>query len=136
MKLFGHPVHTMLIHFPAALFPMEVVCYFIFYKTGNASFADAAFYAMIGGIALGWLSAITGVFDMWSGKDDAAFVGQALKHALVNAVVVVGYTILAATLYGKYPGLPAATMAMLLARMGLNALMLVGNYLGGKMVYS
>lgn len=84
MKLFGHPVHLMLIHFPAALFPMELVCYFIFYKTGNSSFGNASFYATFGGVLLGWVAIVTGTIDLIIIKDDGAVQAKALIHGTIK----------------------------------------------------
>lgn len=53
MRIFGHPVHMMLIHFPAALLPMDLFCSIVGYFRGDHSFATAAYYAMAGGVALG-----------------------------------------------------------------------------------
>ncbi len=134
MKLFGHPVHVMLIHFPAALFPMELICYFIFYKTGNPSFANAAYYAMFGGTVLGWFSVITGAIDLIRIKDNEALKAKALVHGAVNTTVVVSYSIFTMILYNNYPNLPEATSILLVIKAAVNALMIVGNYLGGNLV--
>jgi hypothetical protein len=60
---------------------------------------------------------------------------MALRHGMVKATVVLGYTVLAAMLYNMYLSLLAATVAMLLVRVALNALMIAGNYRGGNIVY-
>src|SRR4051812_20420578 len=103
MKFLGHPIHLMLIHFPAALFPMELVCYFIFYRTGNASFGDASFYAISGGVLLGWLAVITGSIDLIMIKNDGDLQAKALIHGFINSTVVITYSIIAWILYKHYP---------------------------------
>jgi uncharacterized membrane protein len=136
MKLFGHPVHVMLIHFPSALFPMECVCYGIAYFTGNSTFAFAAFFAIMGGVALGWFSAIFGAWDMINiTPENTNARGAALVHGGVNVSVVLIYSVLAFLLYPKYPELPQATLVLLLVRAGTNVLMLLGNYLGGNLLF-
>lgn len=134
MKLFGHPIHLMLTHFPAALFPMELVCYFIFYKTGDTSFSNASFYAMTGGVILGWLSIISGAIDLIRIKDNGAVQAKALIHGSVNTIVVFGYSILTMMIYKDYPNLPVATLTLLVIKASLNVLMIGGNYLGGNLV--
>ncbi|MCW3107349.1 MAG: hypothetical protein JWQ09_1855 [Segetibacter sp.] len=134
MKFLGHPVHLMLIHFPAALFPMELVCYFIFYKTGNASFSNASFYAMCGGVLLGWLAILTGAIDLIRIKNNGILQAKALIHGFINSTVVITYSVLAYILYRYYPNLPLATITMLAIKVALNILMLAGNYLGGNLV--
>lgn len=124
----------MLIHFPAALFPMELVCYFIFYKTENSSFGNASFYAMIGGVLLGWLAIVTGAIDLIMIKDNGAVQAKALIHGTINTIVVLTYSIVAYMLYKDYPNLPLATVTLLAVKASLNILMIAGNYLGGNLV--
>lgn len=124
----------MLIHFPAALFPMELVCYFILFKTGDASFGNASFYAMWGGSLLGWFAIITGAIDLITIKNDGALQAKALVHGTINTIVVLAYSIVAYILYKNYPNLPLATVAMLAIRVTLNIIMIAGNYLGGNLV--
>ncbi len=135
MKILGHPVHLMLIHFPAALFPVELIFYYIYYRTGNVSFADASFYAMGAGAILGWLAILTGTIDLIMIKEEQAEAKvKALIHGFINATVVLVYSILAYVLYKKYPDLPAATIMMLGVKAALNILMIAGNYLGGTLI--
>ena len=134
MKFFGHPIHMMLIHFPAALFPMELICYFIFYQTTSVSFANASFYAICGGVIFGWLSIITGAIDLIMIKDGGTLQAKALIHGSLNTTVVLAYSLVALSLYKHYPDPPSATVTMLLLKAGLNVLMTAGNYLGGNLV--
>jgi uncharacterized membrane protein len=134
MKLLGHPIHVMLIHFPAALFPMELVCYFIYLQTGNISFGHASFYAMAGGSLIGWLAIVTGAVDLIILKGQGPLQAKALIHGSINSTVVLTYTILAYVAYNKYPTLPVATITMLVVRAITNLLMIGGNYLGGNLV--
>lgn len=134
MKLFRHPIHLMLIHFPAALFPMELVCYYIYCTNGNTSFANASFYAMTGGVLLGWLAIITGAIDLIMIKDNGALQAKALIHGTINTIVVLSYTIIAFMFYKDYPNLPSATITLLAVKVSLNVLMIAGNYLGGNLV--
>jgi uncharacterized membrane protein len=136
MKLFKHPIHVMLIHFPSALFPTELVLYFLFYKTANASFANASYDVMLGGVLLGWLAAITGFIDLILIKENnnAAKVA-ALIHGSINSTVLVVYSIFVYSLYLKYPALPAATVTVLLLKALLNIIMIAGNYLGGTLIF-
>lgn len=124
----------MLIHFPAALFPMELVCYYIYYTNYDTSFSYASFYALLGGVIAGWLSVITGAIDLIGIKDNGALQAKALIHGTVNTIVVLGYTILAAMIYKDYPNLPVATLSLVVIKVSLNLLMIGGNFLGGNLV--
>lgn len=135
MKLLNHPIHVMLIHFPSALFPMELVCYGLYYYTGALSYAQAAFYAMVGGVALGWLAAIFGVMDLVKipeGKTDVMKKG--LIHGSINTTVVTIYTIFAYSLFKIYPELPKASLVLLISKLCVVVFMIVGNYIGGSLI--
>ena len=47
MKIDFHPPHLILVHFPAALFPMEFVCAALGFYLKDATFNYAAFYAFM-----------------------------------------------------------------------------------------
>ena len=135
MKFLGHPIHVMLIHFPSALFPMDLVCYFLYYYYGNASFAEASFYAMAGGVILGWTSALFGALDLSgiSVKNEVV-MKKALIHGGINASVVIVYTVLACSAYKKYPVMAEASLALLLVKFFTVSFMIVGNYIGGSLI--
>jgi uncharacterized membrane protein len=135
MKIFGHPVHVMLIHFPSALFPMDFICSLVGYYTGNPSFVMAAFYALIGGVGMGWLAIITGVFDLAKlAEEKNTAVKKALIHAGVNLVVLTGFSLLAYMAWQQYPHLETDTPGELTTKGILVAVMIVGNFIGGSLV--
>jgi uncharacterized membrane protein len=135
MKLFGHPLHIMLIHFPAALLPMELVGYAIYYFTGDASFATASFYAMAAGVLLGIPAAITGLIDLVGiPAEKPAAQRAALLHGSVNAVALLGYAVLLIAAWKRFPALPAAAAGVLAVKALLNLILIYGNYLGGELI--
>jgi uncharacterized membrane protein len=135
MKVFGHPIHLMLIHFPSALFPMDLVCSFLAYYTGNDSFCYASFYAMAGGVILGWTAAVTGLFDLGAvAKDKPASLKKALIHGGINTVVLIAYTLFTVIAFKKYPQLVKDDVLKLILKSVFVALMIVGNFIGGSLV--
>jgi uncharacterized membrane protein len=135
MKLFGHPVHIMLIHFPSALFPMDFVCAAIGYYTNKPSFTDASFYAMSGGVVLGWLAIIFGTFDLLNVvKNKPGAVKNVLIHGCINTMVIVIYTVLAYKQYKHYPSLEPDGMLILIVKAMTVVLMIAGNFIGGKLI--
>lgn len=135
MKIFGHPVHMMLIHFPAALFPAECVCYGLFYFTGKPSFADASYYSMLGGVSMGWLAVIFGAMDLLKiPRDKRKVITKALIHGSINTTVLIVYTVVAYSLYKKYPVLPRADVLILTMKIILVSLLITGNYIGANLV--
>jgi len=135
MKLFGHPPHLMLIHFPSALFPMETVCYGLFYFTGLTSYGEAAYYAVLGGVLLGWAALLFGAWDLIRIPPERdKTIKIALIHGFVNGIVLIGFSVFAYTAFKKYPELPPAKLPVLIVKGFLVLAMLAGNYLGGNLV--
>ncbi len=135
MKLFGHPVHVVLIHFPSALFPMDFACALIAIYTSNTSFNDSAFYAATGGVLTGWLAAMTGLLDLAGvAKDKPRSLNKALLHGGLNATVLLGYTVLTFLTFKHYPKLANDSILKLAVKGILIVLLLVGNYFGGSLI--
>src|SRR5882672_2161075 len=133
MKIFGHPLHVMLIHFPAALFPMDFVCSLFGYFYKDFSFTQASFYAMMGGAVLGCVVVITGTFDLLSVVNEkSSIVKKALVHGGINSTVVIAYIVLAFIAFKKSPDLEADKISGIALKGGLITLMILGNYLGGS----
>ena len=135
MKFLGHPIHVMLIHFPSALFPMDLVCSLIGYYSGDTSFATASFYAMCGGVLLGFLAIVTGTIDLIAvlNKRKEA-VKRTLLHGLINTTVVCAYSVFAFIAFNKYPEIVPDSLATIIMKGVLVAFMLAGNYFGGSLV--
>ena len=135
MKILGHPVHIMLIHFPSALLPMDFACSALGYYTGNSSFTDASFFAMAGAVLLGFLAIITGTFDLLGlieGKPLA--LKKALLHGGINATVIIAYSILAFRAWKQFPELTQDGIGLLVVKGCLVTFMIAGNYLGGSLI--
>ena len=135
MKIFKHPLHIMLIHFPSALLPMDMVCYGLFYYTQQSSFWYASFYALAGAVVSGWAAAFFGLLDLAKiPQHKTQAMQKALIHAGVNVLVIIIYTIIAYSAYKKYPALPVAALTVLIYKIVLVSFMIAGNYIGGSLI--
>ncbi|MBX2943430.1 MAG: DUF2231 domain-containing protein [Cyclobacteriaceae bacterium] len=135
MKIFGHPIHMMLLHFPAALFPVECLLYGLLIYTHNVSFAFASFWILVCGVGIGWVAAIFGALDITSiaaEKEDV--MKKALLHGSINGVVLIGYTVMAYSMYLSYPSFHEGSVAVLGIKVFLVLLLMVGNFIGGSLV--
>ena len=65
-KLFGHPVHPMLVVFPLGLLAASLGFDFGFLATNNAEFAVVSFWMIGAGIMGGLLAAVFGAVDWWA----------------------------------------------------------------------
>ena len=96
----GHPIHPMLIPLPIGLLIAAFVCDLAFWGTGNAFWANVAFWALIGGVITALLAALFGFADFFG---DAAIrqMGDAWQHMIGNLIAVVLAII---SLYLRYRG--------------------------------
>ena len=135
MKILGHPIHIMLIHFPSALFPMDLACSIINNYTGRSGFLEASFYAMCGGTVLGWLAMVFGLFDLLKlYQNKPAVMKYALIHGGINGTVVLIYTMLTFIQFKRYPALDADTLALLIIKGLTISFMIIGNFIGGSLI--
>ena len=135
MKIFGHPLHMMLIHFPTALLPMDVFLSFFAYYNKDSSFLPAAFYCLAGGVLIGGLAIITGLIDLvLIPKDNKPALGTALIHGFMNAMIVLFFGIFAYRAWQLYPQMTMPQMSTLIIKAILLIVLFIGNYLGGKLI--
>jgi uncharacterized membrane protein len=129
-KLFGHPIHPMLITFPLGLLPTAVIFDIVRLATGNPRWIDVSFWMITVGIIGGLVAAVFGLID-WAAiptRTRARRIG--LLHGVGN-VVVVG--LFAASWYLRYRAAVPSTLAVALAIAGV-LLALVTAWMGGELV--
>lgn len=133
VKLFGHPIHPMLIVFPAGLFTSTVIMDILYLIFHNPVFSTVAFYMMIIGVVGGLLAAIFGFID-WSGlPNDSRAKSIGLWHGLGNFVIVVLFAVSWFLRRGSANFVPSS-FAMVLSFAGI-LLALVTLWIGGELVY-
>jgi uncharacterized membrane protein len=88
VKLFGHPLHQMLIVFPLGLLAMSLVFDLIARVAGVPKLHEAAFYMIAAGIVTGLVAAVFGFVDFLAipGQTRAKRIGA--LHGAGNVVVV------------------------------------------------
>ena len=125
----------MLIHFPTALLPMDVLLSFFSYYNKDSSFLLPAYYCLIAGIISGGLALITGVIDLvLIKKNNKPAIGTALIHGFVNGTVLLFYGIFAYRSWQMFPQLSMPVVTVLILKFCLVIVLFMGNYLGGKLV--
>jgi uncharacterized membrane protein len=135
MRIAGHPLHMMLVHFPAALLPMEFVSSCLYHYTGITAYSFVALCAMTGGIAGGWLAVFSGISEIsFVQKTKPAALNKVLIHSCLNSLVIIAYSLLLYYQYKKLPVPDADSILMLLFKCILLIVMFTGNYLGGNLI--
>lgn len=133
MKIFGHPIHPMLVVFPLGLLTTALVFDILYLVTGNLTFPTVSYYLIVAGVIGGLLAAIFGTID-WLGlpaNTRAKTIG--LWHGLGNFVIVVFFAVSWFLRRDNADFVPDS-FAMFLSFAGV-ALALVTAWLGGELVY-
>ena len=137
MKLFGHPVHPLLIHFPTALLPMDLALSLLYSSTNNASFYQAGTYCLCAGSAIGLLAMVTGLIDLMAiPRTEKKAIALALYHGFVNGLIILIFTVIALKAWQVFPQPYLVGTAGLVGKGVLVFTLFVGNYLGGQLIYA
>jgi uncharacterized membrane protein len=132
VKLFGHPIHPMLIVFPLGLLIMAVIFDILYLLGQSPIFALVAFYDIAAGIIGGLFAAIFGFLD-WLAIPDATRAKRiGLTHGIGNVVVVVLFAI-SWLMRASDPNRLPSPNAFIVALIGL-ALGAITAWLGGELV--
>jgi uncharacterized membrane protein len=130
-KLFGHPIHPMLIVFPLGLLAMAVVFDVVGRIRVRSGWYAASYHMIAAGVISGLVAAIFGFID-WRGippNTRARRVGR--LHGLGNVVVVALFAV--SWLLRRRAPLSPSTAAIVLGVLGA-LLALVTGWLGGELV--
>jgi uncharacterized membrane protein len=89
VKLFGHPIHPMLIVFPFGLLATSFIFDLIYLVTNIAQWTLTAFYMIGAGIIGGFVAAVFGFLDWLAIPSGTRAKRIGLLHGLGNGVVIV-----------------------------------------------
>ena len=130
-KLFGHPIHQMLIVFPLGVLGMALFFDLIALATSRPALLQASFYMIAAGIIAGLLAAIFGLIDFLAipGGTRAKRIG--LLHGIGNVGVV---ALFAASWWLRRPAPRTAGVFPIVIAAVAVATALVTGWLGGELV--
>lgn len=133
VKLFGHPIHPVLVVYPLGLFSAAVIFDVLYLIALNPVFPTVSFYMIAVGILGGLLAAIFGFIDWLAlpSNSRAKFLGG--WHGLGNFVIVLMFATSWFLRRGSVDFVPN-TAALILAFAGV-ALALITAWIGGELVY-
>lgn len=132
MRIKGHPVHMMLVHFPSALLPAYLLLRLWEYGT-DSSFAGATTIILFVAVVTGWAAILTGVPELMRllKSGDETLIKTGFWHAGINCTVIFFFTVLLAFAC-KGTGTPK------LVALGMEAagivVMFAGNAFGGTII--
>lgn len=131
VRFLGHPVHQMLVVFPAGLLTTSVVFDIIHLATDNPTMAVVAFYLVVAGVLAGALAAPFGLIDWMAIPRNTRARSIGAMHGGGNAVALALF-IGSALLRADAPQAP--TLLPQLLSFVAAGMMLVTAWLGGELV--
>lgn len=134
-RIVGHPIHSMLVHFPSALFPMSLLFDILSVVMNNQCLACAAFYCMGGGLLLGLAAGCAGAIDYSHLPSTSPAWSKASLHALLNIVWIIFFSIVFGLKLKHYPTIIIANpIEIIISTVSVIGL-IYSNYLGGDLVF-
>jgi uncharacterized membrane protein len=130
-KLFGHPIHQMLIVLPLGVLAMSLVFDLIARMAGLPRLHDAAYYMIAAGVISGLVAAVFGLIDFLAipGGTRAKRVGT--LHGVGNVIVVV---LFAASWWLRRDNPAQPEILAIVLSAAAAGLALVTGWLGGELV--
>jgi uncharacterized membrane protein len=130
-KLFGHPIHTMLIVFPLGLLAMALVFDIVHLFTANGYWSEVGFWMIAAGVVTGLLAAPFGLIDWMAIPAGTRAKRVGALHGVGNVIVVLLYA-MSWWMRRTGPQDPAA-IAYMLSFIG-GAIAMFTGWLGGELV--
>src|SRR4051794_9815480 len=130
-KLFGHPIHQMLIVFPLGVLGMSLFFDLIALATNRPAVLQASFYMIAAGIVAGLVAAVFGLIDFLAIPAATRAKRIGLLHGVGNVIVVALFAI-SWWLRRPAPSAPGITPVIFSAV--AVAIALVTGWLGGELV--
>ena len=128
MKILGHPVHIMLIHFPSALFPVHVLFAIAGKYTFSVDLIKAGFFVNSIGCLLGWLALIFGLIDLLVVyKNRTELIQKVLIHGGLNSIVLIGFTVFTLIQIKSLPDYTEDSGLVILVKSILIVFLIIGN---------
>jgi uncharacterized membrane protein len=131
-KLFGHPIHPMLIVLPLGLLSAAIVFDIVHLLTGDEVFSSVAFWNIAAGVVGGLGAAVFGAWDWFHIPRGTRAKRIGLWHGGGNVVVVTLFALSWLLRLGA-PGYEPNALALVLSFAGV-ALAAVTGWLGGELV--
>jgi len=124
----------MLVHFPAALFPVSAVFSLLSNVRYDPELALFNFYIICSGALVGWAALIFGIIDLIKiqGTDKRFMIG--IIHGSLNILWLSFFSVLAGIQLKYYPSVPVPSLPIVLVEIFVVSSMIYSNHLGGELV--
>lgn len=130
-RLFGHPIHQMLIPFPVGLLTTAAIFDIIYLFSRNPNWVASAFFIIIAGLVGGLIAAVFGLIDYLAIPPGTRAKRIGLMHGVGNVIAVALFAI-SWILRLPNPFSPP-TLPLILSIVGAGVIAFTG-WLGGELV--
>ncbi|WP_447978025.1 DUF2231 domain-containing protein [Candidatus Nitrospira bockiana] len=127
----GHPLHPQMIVMPAGLLPFSLLMDVMHLATRDRSYADAAYYAMMGGLVGGLAAGAAGAADFMTIPEDSETKKIGRLHGILNVALL---SLTAVNLLLRRNRRAPGGLPIVLSLVG-NAGLFVSAWYGGHLVY-
>ncbi|HET7627281.1 MAG TPA: DUF2231 domain-containing protein [Bacillales bacterium] len=135
VRLFGHPLHALLIHFPMGLLPISLLWDLIAVWTDDSIWWELGFWCAAAGVAFAFFAAVPGFIDYIFISDKPAAEKAALFHMVImlTAVAFVAVSVLL-RIHDHSPEGVKIFLSLCFSLFGVAGLV-IGGWFGGELVY-
>jgi uncharacterized membrane protein len=135
VRIFGHPIHPMVIGYPVAFYTGTLVAFAIYGANADRFWLKAAIAVSIAGAGMAIIAALPGFIDwLLAIPSGSPAKRTGLIHMGLN-VVALGLFIVTSIVYARHwnTGAPSASLGIILSAIGVGATILAG-FQGWKLV--
>jgi uncharacterized membrane protein len=136
VKIFGHPVHPMLIAFPIAFYTATLASFIAYAITGDLFWFGVGYISNIAGVTCAGIAAVPGFIDLVFLPDKSRVKTTGFYHLgfhLTAFFIFFVNIFLQQTKWTEVPALPDASVPIVLSALGV-ALTFGGGFMGWKLV--
>ena len=133
-KPLSHPSHPMFVHFPTALFPTAILFDILSWGLTEPELVRAAFYNIAVGLAASVLAVLTGFVDYFGMVSGSRKHRVTTWHMLSNLPLLLIFAVSLGLRSLELDATRTPLYILVLPLVGVPFL-IVGNYLGGELVY-
>lgn len=134
VKIFGHPVHPMLVAFPVAFYTAAMACFIAYYSNGDAFWFKTGFVANLAGVGMAVIAALPGFVDWMNIPSGQTAKKTGAAHMTLNVLALLLFAANASMLYGQWNDPQPQLFYALPLTIGGFACTLIAGFLGWTLV--
>ena len=131
-RIFGHPIHPMLVPFPIVCFVGAFVTDIVYSRTENLMWQYFSIWLITAGLVMGGLAALAGMIDYWGDKRVRA-ARAATPHMILNILVWL-LSLLNAFVHSRDGWTAVVPQGLILSGV-VTVLLMASAWLGGALSY-